>query len=57
MRSFDSLSEREILYNQAFSKYGAIGDTWVVTPNLLNVARAGYKRYQNVRTPDRKSVV
>ena len=41
----------EILYNQAFSKYGAIGDTWVVTQNLLNVARAGYKRYQNVRTP------
>jgi hypothetical protein len=41
----------EILYNQAFSKYGNIGDTWVVTPNLLNVARAGYKRYQNVRTP------
>jgi hypothetical protein len=41
----------EILYNQAFSKYGAIGETWVVTPNLLNVARAGYKRYENVRTP------
>ena len=41
----------EVLYNQAFSKYGNIGDTWVVTPNLLNIARAGYKRYENVRTP------
>ena len=42
----------EILYNQAFSKYGNIGDTWVITPNLLNIARAGYKRYENVRTPE-----
>jgi hypothetical protein len=41
----------EVLYNQAFSKYGNIGETWVITPNLLNVARAGYKRYENVRTP------
>jgi hypothetical protein len=41
----------EVLYNQAFSKYGNIGDTWVITPNVLNVARAGYKRYENVRTP------
>jgi hypothetical protein len=41
----------EILYNQAFSKFGNIGDTWVVTPNLLNVIRLGYKRYENVRTP------
>lgn len=41
----------EVLYNQAFSKFGNIGDTWVITPNLLNVARAGYKRYENVRTP------
>jgi hypothetical protein len=41
----------EILYNQAFSKFGNIGDTWVITPNLLNVVRLGYKRYENVRTP------
>ncbi|HEY4381653.1 MAG TPA: carboxypeptidase regulatory-like domain-containing protein [Acidobacteriaceae bacterium] len=41
----------EILYNQAFSKFGNIGDTWVMTPNLLNVVRLGYKRYENVRTP------
>ncbi len=41
----------EVLYNQAFSKFGNIGDTWVMTPNLLNVVRLGYKRYENVRTP------
>ena len=47
----------EILYNQAFSKFGNIGDTWVVTPNLLNVARIGYKRYENVRTPQDHSTL
>jgi hypothetical protein len=41
----------EVLYNQAFSKFGNIGDTWEITPNLLSVARLGYKRYENVRTP------
>jgi hypothetical protein len=40
------------MYNQAFSKFGNIGDQWVITPNLLNTARAGYKRYENVRTPE-----
>jgi hypothetical protein len=47
----------EVLYNQAFSKFGNIGDTWVVTPNLLNVARIGYKRYENVRTPQDHSTL
>lgn len=41
----------EILYNQAFSKFGNLGDTWTITPNLLNIVRVGYKRYENVRTP------
>ena len=31
--------------NHAVSNYGNIGDTWVISPNLLNVFRAGYKRY------------
>jgi hypothetical protein len=31
----------EILYNQAFSKFGNIGDRWVITPNLLNELRVG----------------
>ena len=41
----------EVLYNQAFSKFGNIGDTWLITPNLDNILRLGYKRYENVRTP------
>ena len=45
------VSTYEPLYNQAFSKFGNIGDTWVITPNLLNVLRLGYKRYENIRTP------
>jgi hypothetical protein len=35
----------EILNNHAVSNFGNIGETWVVTPNILNVVRAGYKRY------------
>jgi hypothetical protein len=31
--------------NGATSNFGNIGDTWVVSPNLLNVVRVGYKRY------------
>ncbi len=31
--------------NHAVSNFGNIGDTWVVTPNIVNVFRAGYKRY------------
>ena len=31
--------------NHATSNFGNIGDTWVVSPNLLNVVRLGYKRY------------
>ena len=30
---------------------GNIGDTWVITPNLLNVFRAGYKRYTYIIIP------
>jgi hypothetical protein len=47
----------EILYNQAFSKFGNIGDTWVVTPNVVNLFRVGYKRYENVRTPQDHSTL
>ena len=32
-------------YNTGGIFYGNIGDTLVLTPNLLNVVRAGYKRY------------
>jgi hypothetical protein len=35
----------EVSANHAVSNFGNIGDTWVVTPNVLNVLRIGYKRY------------
>jgi hypothetical protein len=35
----------EVSANHAVSNFGNIGDTWVVTPNILNVLRVGYKRY------------
>jgi len=35
----------------ATSQLGSIGDTWVITPNLLNVIHVGYKRYENGHTP------
>jgi hypothetical protein len=31
--------------NSAVSNFGNIGDTWVISPNVLNIFRAGYKRY------------
>jgi len=41
----------EIDYDTALSNFGNIGDTWVVTPNMVNELRAGYKRYENVTNP------
>ncbi|MDE1161901.1 MAG: TonB-dependent receptor [Acidobacteriaceae bacterium] len=41
----------EITYNTGKNRLGSIGDTWVITPNLFNVARAAYKRYVNVIYP------
>lgn len=35
----------EVDHNTAALNFGSIGDTWILTPNLLNVFRAGYKRY------------
>jgi len=35
----------DINYNTGGIHFGNIGDTWVITNNLLNVARASYKRY------------
>jgi len=39
------ISSYEIDANRSTSNYGNIGDTWIVTPNILNVLRIGYKRY------------
>jgi hypothetical protein len=38
--------------NQATSQFGNIGDTWILSPNLVNVARLGYKRYVVVGPPE-----
>lgn len=35
----------ELNGNVAVSHFGNIGDTWVLSPTLLNIFRAGYKRY------------
>jgi outer membrane receptor protein involved in Fe transport len=37
--------------NKSISNFGNIGDAWVISPNLLNVFRAGYKRYTLVTPP------
>jgi len=39
------ISSYEIDNNLSNSNFGNIADTWVVTPNILNVLRVGYKRY------------
>jgi hypothetical protein len=41
----------EIDNNASNSNFGNIGDTWVVTPNILNVLRIGYKRYTYTTPP------
>jgi hypothetical protein len=41
----------EIGANSALSNFGNIGDTWVVTPNIVNVLRLGYKRYYTHSPP------
>jgi len=38
--------------NGATSNFGNIGDTWIITPNILNVLRIGYKRYEDIEPPE-----
>ena len=44
-----------ISQNSAAIHYGNIGDTWVISSNLLNVARIAYKRYQYNISPTSSS--
>jgi hypothetical protein len=37
--------------NHAVSNFGNIGDQWVITQNILNVLRVGYKRYVYTNPP------
>jgi outer membrane receptor protein involved in Fe transport len=41
----------ELSSNSAVSNFGNIGETWVVTPNIVNVLRVGYKRYVTASPP------
>jgi hypothetical protein len=45
------IANYEVDYNTVVSNFGNIGDTWVISPNTVNVFRAGYKRYENVTNP------
>ncbi len=42
----------QIEANDATSNFGNIGETWIVTPNIVNVARLGYKRYSVFGPPE-----
>jgi Carboxypeptidase regulatory-like domain/TonB-dependent Receptor Plug Domain len=35
----------ELQNNLAISHFGNIGETWVMSPNIVNIFRVGYKRY------------
>ena len=41
----------DINANKAISNFGNIGDTWILTPNIVNILRAGYKRYALTNPP------
>jgi len=47
----EGLAAYEIMANSGLNVFGNIGDSWTVTPNLVNVLRLGYKRYVNINTP------
>ena len=47
----EGLAGYEIMENSGLNVFGNIGDTWTVTPSLLNVFRVGYKRYVNINIP------
>jgi hypothetical protein len=36
----------ELDANSGGITFGGIGDTWIITPNIVNVLRIGYKRYK-----------
>jgi outer membrane receptor protein involved in Fe transport len=46
-----TIANYEISANDGGIYYGNLGDTWVIRPDLLNIARIGYKRYNYTITP------
>lgn len=47
----EGLPGYELMADSGLNNFASIGDTWTLTPNLLNVFHAGYKRYLNVEMP------
>jgi hypothetical protein len=45
------ISSYELDANSAGIRSGIVDDTWVLTPNILNVIRVGYKRYNYLTQP------
>lgn len=45
------IANYELSANSAVSNFGNIADTWVLSPNVLNVLRVGYKRYTVANPP------
>jgi hypothetical protein len=45
------LANYEVMENSGLNDFANIGDTWTITPSLLNVFRVGYKRYVNINIP------
>jgi len=43
--SSNPVTTYEVDANGAFITAGSIGDTYVITPNMVNVSKVGYKRY------------
>ncbi len=47
----EGLANYEIMAQSGLNDFANIGDTWNLTPSLLNVFRIGYKRYVNTLIP------
>ncbi|MES2392678.1 MAG: carboxypeptidase regulatory-like domain-containing protein [Acidobacteriota bacterium] len=41
----------DINQNKAVSNFGNIGDTWILSPSVVNILRVGYKRYALTNPP------
>jgi hypothetical protein len=44
--SSNGIATYAVAANSAISNFGNIGETWILSPNVINVLRVGYKRYQ-----------
>lgn len=40
------VADYELDQNTGGIAFGGIGDTWIISPNIVNIFRAGYKRYK-----------